>query len=204
MRPIAVPLSMILALFMLLGGTMAWFVATDGRINPFRTGALRYAAQAVDVFNKPVIQPRDGDIVSKRVGAHNTGDIACFVRLMVHPTIVADDGMTLLPASFGEEVIIIDLNTTDWVYGGDGYYYYLHVLQPGVTTTSLGKDLFSQVQIAHGLSEDYDEATLHIEVKCESSDTKKWNYRQGWWNTTSAPVGAPLSTIDAALAALAS
>ena len=195
---------MILALFMLLGGTMAWFVATDGRLNPFRTGSLRYAAQAVDVFAKPLIQPRGGDILNKRVGSVNTGDIACFVRLMVHPTIVGDDGMTLLPAGFGNEIVICDLNTTDWVDGGDGYYYYLHVLNPGVSTTTLGHDLFTQVQLAHGLGSAYNDATLHIEVKCESSDTKKWNYRQGWWNTTSAPVGAPLSTIDTTLAALAS
>ncbi len=199
----AVPLSMILALFILFGSTMAWFIATDGRLNPFATGAYRFAVQAVDVFSKPSTPPNEGDILSKRVGSVNTGDYPAFVRLLVHPTILAADGMTILPASFGQEVIIRDLNTTDWTYGGDGYYYYLHKLDPGKSTTTLGKDLFTLVQFAQGLDPIYNGATLQIEVKCESSDIKKWNYRQGWWKSTSAPVGAPLNAIDTALAAIA-
>jgi hypothetical protein len=203
MKPLAVPLSVILALFILFGGTMAWFIATDGRLNPFQTGKFRYAVQAVDVFNKPATAPKNGDYVNKRVGAVNTGDFPAFVRLLVHPTILAADGVTLLPASFGNEVLITDLNTADWTYGGDGYYYYLHKLNPDKSTTQLGHDLFTQVQIAFGLGAAYDNATLHIEVKCESSDIKKWNYREGWWKATTAPTAAPLNAIDATLAAIA-
>ncbi|MDR1928098.1 MAG: hypothetical protein LBQ33_05615 [Oscillospiraceae bacterium] len=200
---VMLPLSMLLALFVLIGGTLAWFIATDGRINPFRTGKYEYQVQAVDVFSAPASPAQPGEIVSKRVGAVNNGELSAFVRLLVLPSILSSDGSTLLPASFGSEVLIVDLNTTDWINGGDGYYYYLHRLDPGVSTTDLAQDLFSQVRIAPGLSADYNDANLKIEVKCESTDIMQWNYRIGWWNSADPVTAGALAPVDAALSALA-
>ncbi|MDR2525468.1 MAG: hypothetical protein LBC83_04645 [Oscillospiraceae bacterium] len=180
---------------------MAWFIATDGKLNPFDTGAYRYAVQAVDVFNKPATPPTGGETVQKRVGAQNTGDFPAFVRIMVHPSILAEDGVTILPAKIGKEVLIGDLNTTDWAYGGDGYYYYLHALEPDKSTTQLGQDLFTNVILAGDLGFEYDKASLQIEVQMESSDIRRWNYRQGWWKTTAPQSAGALSSIDSTLAA---
>lgn len=203
MKPLAAPLSLVLALFILLGSTMAWFVATDGKVNPFRAPAYTFAVHTVDEFPNPGKPFAEGGTYEKRVGAANVGDYPAFVRLMIQVTIISADGTTVLPASLGVEVEALDLNTTDWMYGDDGYFYYLHKLNAGVSTTDLGHDLFSTVQIADGLAEDYSAARLKIEVKCEASDIEQWNYRQGWWGAATAPTGAPLSTIDAELAPLA-
>jgi predicted ribosomally synthesized peptide with SipW-like signal peptide len=188
---------------LVVGATLAWFTAHDAKRNTLRTANTGFSVEAQDVFTPPAMPLDPGVEVDKRVGAQNTGEEPAFVRLMVLPTVVAADSATLLPASLGNEVELTDLNTADWIYGGDGYFYYKYVLQPGVTTTSLGKDLFTKVRLNPALDAAYQNATLTIEVKCESSDTAKWNYRVGWWGTAAAPAAPGLLAVDTQLSGLA-
>ncbi|MDR2646529.1 MAG: hypothetical protein LBB67_00150 [Oscillospiraceae bacterium] len=203
MRPLAIPLSIVLTVFMLFGGTMAWFISTDGAINRFVTSKRIFKVEVVDVFVTPSIPPKAGDIVNKRVGASNTGDVPAFVRIMVLPRVVADDGETTLPAGIGKEILLPDLNTTDWADGGDGYYYYLHKLNPGTSTTDAGQDLFTQVKLAASLPASYEDASLRIEVTVESVGTAKWNYRETFWDSPAAITGGALLPIDTIWASLA-
>jgi hypothetical protein len=190
-------LSITLSMVLLLAGTFAWLKASDSVNNQFKLPQFQFDIPAVDIFTPPAnpMNP-DGSPVDKRVGAVNNGDLPGFVRLLVLPTIVASDGLTVLPARLGTE-IIADLNTTDWADGGDGYYYYLSKLPAGQQTP----DLFTNVRLAAGLDDSYKNASLTIEVKCEAIDTKKWNYRIGWWGSDAAPSGA-FAAIDQALRGL--
>jgi hypothetical protein len=222
----AMPAVCCIALLTMLtvAGSVAWFTAHDRIVNQSKMpqqavsvtggGAVEngtttaphptypdFDAELVDVFTPPATLAPSVSI-EKRVGAQNNKTIPAFVRLIVLPSIVMADGKTVLPAKLGEQVLITDLNTTDWRAGGDGFYYYLHMLQPGESTDVIDKNLFNHVQLAAGLPADYDGALLKIEVKCEAVRAYKWDYRQYWWDSASAPVANPLQGIDTALAAL--
>ncbi|MDR0530977.1 MAG: hypothetical protein LBG83_02800 [Oscillospiraceae bacterium] len=203
LKPYVLPFAILLSLVVLLGTTLAWFTASDNMLNPMKNPPKgNFGVDLVDVFtppepNDPPLEPGVGNSVDKRVGAYNTQTVDAFVRLLVIPVFVTSDG-TLLPAEFGKEVIIVSENTTDWAYCAyDGYYYYKDILPAGKSTDvgSLNKNLFNKVYVAAGLPDEYDGATLKIEVKCEAVDTVRYHYREGWWalpplNGANAPYNA--------------
>ena len=205
-KPWVLPFAVVLALVIVLGSTLAWFTSASGVLNALRReprGTFRI--EAVDVFTPPENPGKGTQNIAKRVGAVNTQDIPGFVRLLVIPTFVTDDG-TLLPAAFGIHVIINDLNTTHWRYcPSDGYYYYLDILMPGKSTDigDLNRNLFNTLEIAGSLPEEYNGATLKIEIKSEAVNDLKWNYREGWWGSQAPPTDSDLLVVDNALKVLA-
>jgi hypothetical protein len=202
-KPFILLFCVMLALFLNLGSTGAWFTATDARTNSF-TGDPRkdFNIGVVDVFDSD--PPTSNLVWVKRVGAINYAKKAGFVRLLVMPAFLAADGETILPAEFGVHVLIEDLNTADWMAGGDGYYYYKHILEPGESTDEMSpkKNLFNAVSISDALGDEYDGAHLKIEVKCEAVGIRKWDYRMGWWGSVNTPTALGLSAVDALLAPL--
>jgi len=192
------------SLTVLLGSTFSWFTAADSKTNNIYTDPMKdFKVIVVDIFDDT--PPPPGDPWNKRVGAVNHAEKPGFVRLLVMPAIVAADGETLLPAEFGTHITIEDLNTTDWMYGGDGYYYYLHALLPGESTDTMSprKNLFNTVKISDSLPAEYEDAHLKIEVKCEAVGIKQWDYRMGWWGNITAPSDANLKAVDDILSLLA-
>lgn len=77
-----------------------------------------------------------GSIVSKKVSVQNIGAHPFWVRIKLKNSI--DD--TTLSA----DIMELDINKTDWIDGGDGFYYYKSPVAPGAET----EKLFSQVKIA--------------------------------------------------------
>jgi len=196
--------TLIVSAVLVTGSTLAWFISTDGAANPFSGGKHKFNIEAVDVFTPPSTPTLPGGTFAKEVGAKNTGDIPGFVRLLVQPTIFANkaDGATPLPAEIGQEVLIsIDPEGTGkWVFGEDGYYYYLGLLKPGETAPPL----FTHVRLSSALGPEYTNATLKIEVKVEGVDYYAPNYRNAWWETpASPPSSGVLGTVESALSALA-
>jgi len=214
-KPVILAGSIVLAVLLVLGGTLAWFTSADFVRNPLRRAepALEFTVVEVDEFDP---EPEDG-LYTKRVGAQNVGDIPAFVRLLVLPVFKLEDGgpqPTLLPAVLGTEpgpvpadanVIIEDFNLAtwngtawtggNWVDGGDGYYYYLNRLDPETSTDidGLNENLFEHLRLV-AMPAGYENATLVIEVKCEALEVK--NYREGWWGiigNTPAPTDPPFS-----------
>lgn len=194
MRFPALLFSLLLAGVLVLGVTFSWFTSIDSRSNPFASAPYDFTVILVDTFtpgsNTPVNTP-----IPKQVAAKNIGSAPAFVRVLALPVIVAPDG-TILEAGFGG-AIAADMNDTMWAKGGDGYYYYLNVLEAGKETSPL----FSEVTLSPTLSAAYEGARLKIEIKCEAVDTAQWSYRQSWWGTASAPQNPTLQTIDNVLSA---
>ncbi len=200
-RLLLLSLTLALTLVMLLTDSFAWFRSSDDQVNRFSAPERPFSVRAIDVFN-PLDTVSPGQSVAKRVGAVNVSDTPAFVRLMVQPSIVSADGQPL-EAIAGKQLTYVGLNTTQWVYGNDGYYYYLNVLDPQGNATATSPDLFTAVRLASDLDDTYRGATLNVVVKTEAVDTVKWHYRSSWWRSESAPSQAPLSSIDAVLAAKA-
>jgi len=170
------------ALFELLGSTLAWFTSADARVNSMETPPDKhFSILAVDEFDP---DPDDEGLYSKRVGAVNAAEKPGYARLLVFPMFLLEnpDGPpTLLPASIGGPgsgayVIMDDLNLTDWLdasdldSGGDGFFYYKYLLEPGQSTHP-DHNLFNLIRINDNLPTDYQNARLVIEVKCEAQTT---------------------------------
>jgi predicted ribosomally synthesized peptide with SipW-like signal peptide len=200
-----IAVSMIMLL--VVGVAHAYFTANDSVKNVLKSQNLTFAFEVDEVFTSPE-NVRPGQTVQKVVNVKNVGDEVGFVRLLVFVEIVASDG-TVLEAIPGTTFTFDDLNTTDWTpgntrlwaNGADGYYYYLDKLDPAMTTT---QPLFSSVTLAAGLSPEYENASMKIEVKVEASEISRSKYRDGWWkNGDNVPSSQALARIDEVLRAMA-
>jgi len=205
-KPWIMAFCVLFAAVMLLGSTFGWFTATDSRTNTLVTPPDKFfSIQALDLFDPDV------SLRHKRVGAINLEEKPGLVRLLVQPVFTvpaqADgDPPKLLPGSIGGPgsgalVIMRDFNSTDWIdaagpgTGGDGYFYYKHILEPGVSTDDIGHNLFNEVDIASPLPEGYEDAQLVINVKCEAVGIKPAeNFVTVWWNGQ-VPPNSPGNTL---------
>ena len=205
-KPYILAFCILFAMFELLGSTLAWFTTADFRVNSMETPPDKsFSVHAVDIFDP---NPDDG-VYHKRVGAVNAEEKPAFVRLLVIPVFVIDpvnpgDAPTLLPATLGGPgsgamVIMDDLNTDsndgDWLdatdfAGGDGYFYYRHILGANESTDT-ARNLFNTVTLGP-LPQGYEEAHLVIEVKCEAVCTQPpGEYVNAWWDGDLPPSGTP-------------
>lgn len=185
--------SIVFAVIVLLGSVWAWFTGTDSVWNKLRVRQYDFRVDLVDVFTPPDVPVKPNLPIPKKVSAANTGLLPGFVRVMAFPVITASDGVTPLNAEMGKQVLA-DLNTKKWKDGGDGYYYYLDILQPGEET----EPLFNEVRVLNELGAEYNNAQLMIEVKSEAVGIAKWEYRVGWWGSEAEPSGV-LYEIDSIL-----
>jgi hypothetical protein len=191
--------TLILAVLIIGGSTFAWFISNDGERNKFAAGKQKLRIEAVDEFTPPSTAVMPGDSFPKTVGAKNTGDLPGFARVLVSPTIFANDntGATPLPAGIGQEVLL-NIDTANWKLGEDGYYYYMGLLQPGQSAPPL----FTQVELPSVLDELYNSATMKIEIKVEGVDyytykeglSTRYHFRDAFW---ADPTDAPPATLPA-------
>lgn len=78
--------------------------------------------------------------VSKKVSFKNGSSCASFLRIAYSETWTSgsgDDAVILSNKVKGSDVATKNFNWTDWTYGGDGWYYYKKVLEPGATSSQL-------------------------------------------------------------------
>jgi len=217
-KPFILAFCLLFALVELLGSTLAWFTAADTNVNSMEAPPNKhFSVQGVDMFNPN----KDGDLWHKRVGAANPSEKPAFVRLLVTavieiPSTVQGAPPTLLPASIGGPgsgalVIMNDFNGAYWIdatdpaLGGDGYFYYKYILEPGESTDdgyALSNDhnLFNEVKLVDPLPPGYEQAKLVIEVKCEAVGTRPATaYVDSWWGGDEPALGSALHSVHAAL-----
>ena len=202
LKPAILAFAILFAIVALLGSTLAWFTAADNKLNEMyrRTQEGDFSIVLVDDF-PPDEPPSPGESFFKTVGAQNTGKIPGFVRLLVVPVMLAADGETVLPATIGTadtNTVIIEDMGNKWVYcPEDGYYYYLDRIDPDAPE-NFAQNLFTELTLGDPLGDEYKDATLKIEVKCEAAGFN--NYRSSWWHLAdNAAAGSPWVAIDAAL-----
>lgn len=141
----------ILLVVALVGGTFAYFSQTSTASNFL--SAKNYDSTLTEAFTPP----QDGNFTpgveyAKSVGVTNSGDVGMLVRIkyeefwngvkVLDPLLTyADavdgwyDGATEADSVVAKKAGLTTLNGNgDWVYGGDGYYYFTGELQPGDST----------------------------------------------------------------------
>lgn len=138
-----VPLAVLAAVSLVLffrappGNTLAYLTAGEETTNRFTTG--QNTSEVVEQFSESSLQEGENTF-PKQVVVANTGDLPCYVRVLLtfsDSTIAARSMLSADGVNFyGEEDFRTHL-TPGWVYGADGSYYYEPVLLPGEKTSSL-------------------------------------------------------------------
>lgn len=148
-------------------GTLAYFTASKTAHNVITSGGVDIELKEWVDEDKTVPFPEDGiknvmpaAEVTKIVEVTNTGASAAWVRVKVDKTIELAEGVEGTP---DPELIMLDINTTDWIKQGD-FYYYSKALQPGKTT----EPLFTTVTFAPKMGNEYQGSTAEIKVTADA------------------------------------
>ena len=176
-RAYMVLFSVLAALFMITSAAFAWIVLSDAKTNEIDIMQYQFSVEIQD---------------DTEIEIYNSGDIPQFVRVMVFPTLVAADGMTLLEAQIGKQVQINALGAS-WIDGQDGFYYYTGKIAPDSKAVD---SLFDNITVGGGIDAN---ARLTITVMVEAIDATGSYYRMAWWKQDNAPAHAQWMAIDNAL-----
>lgn len=162
------------------------FTSIDSINNNFSIGSVE--TEIDENFDAP--KEWDGSNISKLVSIKNTGKNDEFVRVSIIPRWIDENenpwtgDSNLIQLNLDEDNVIA-LNKCDinnlWVYGEDGYFYYMAKLKSGKST----KELLKSVEIKKGAIEDslkekYNGKKIKIDVNVEAIQPneealiKKW------------------------------
>ncbi|MEO1770795.1 hypothetical protein [Candidatus Enterococcus ferrettii] len=203
-RKLSYLLVSIVLVLLLLGGSYfvyAAMTAKDRRTTDFQIGQVE--TQLDEDFDETITEIHKDQSRIKKVTVKNTGTIKQFIRVMVLPETqvdVADDPQSrqALPIAVGTDLILEHLNTADWKYGGDGYYYYTKEAVKPLKNT---EPLFSSIKLDSNLSPIYHQSSFTISVKVEAVNCAEYVYRDAWWQGA-VPTDPTLKAIDDNLKAL--
>ena len=157
----------VLLLVAFVGGTFAYFSQTSTAENYLT--ALNYDSTITEAFTPPADGAfAPGVEIDKAVGVTNSGQVPMLVRITYDefwsnsayaivsksddtPELFADYGIAVSGAYDGDGdldslVKKYGGDTTKWVYGGDGYYYYLEELAPLGSTASFITDIMLKME----------------------------------------------------------
>lgn len=106
--------------FMAITGTGAWMTDHDRILNQMTAG---YNDSTIEEEFPSPTPAEPGETVAKEVKIRNSGPVPCYIRVSV----LISEG----------EVTLEGLDTTNWLYEEDGFYYYKKAVEPGESTDSL-------------------------------------------------------------------
>ncbi len=164
-----------------VGVTMAWFTDTEEANNNFTSGTVEIQILE-NGATVPVVKQNvnPGDIYDKEVEVQSLGSKRTYVRVSINP--VWEENLPI------NNVNLIFANGeigTHWVNGGDGWYYYKHILEAGAVT----EPLLSRVEIVGSLTgNDYQDKKLTVNVKAEAVQASHEAYKDAW-GRSSLPTG---------------
>lgn len=143
-RPIVKTLlSILLVAVVLVGGTLAYLMATDSPV--LNTFTLAKVETNIE-------EPEHDTAANKTASVKNAGESAVYVRAKVLIS-SGDAGVTEDKFHF--------TYSSDWESGSDGFYYYKGILQPDASTGAL----FTGVKVDENVPK---EATFSVDVYQES------------------------------------
>lgn len=156
--------------------TVAYYTALGEATNVVTAGDI--GVQIIEKmgdrdFPKDGVYIMPGQVVSKKVSVANTGSHPFWLRVKLTNGIDRE--------ALDKDMFSLNLNLRDWIDGGDGYYYYNGIVQPGEVTPML----FSEVHIAGEMDTDYLGATLRLTVtayavQSEHNEADSPLHVQGW------------------------
>lgn len=157
----------LLAVLLVVGGTMAWFTAqADPVVNTFIAGTvdIELHDETIDPDSEEMVpfptggfdNVNPGDEFVKHVYVENTGSKRVFVRVKLDPLFIPED--------LDLDVVGYDI-LNGWVLHTDGWYYYPQEVMPGESTPTI----IEFVEFAGAeMGNEYQGATFELTVEAEA------------------------------------
>ena len=168
--------------------TLASFESYDKVNNEFGVGNIE---ASIDENGFREVKDWNGSKKDKIVNIENTGNVDCLVRVAITPRWKDNEEYVLLDTSkvelnFSQDMVgdinKVDLPTTKWLDGNDGYYYYMSVVKPNDSTVAL----LESVNLKSDSDDSkYLEKTLSIDVKVEvvqATEIGTFQFEDKWLN----------------------
>lgn len=166
-RNIMLGSAVLLAVLLVVGGTMAWFTATaEPVVNSFKAGTV--AIKINDTFNTELAQNvNPGDKYDKVVSVTNEGSKRAYIRVKLTPLF-----------SGQQDTSVVTYPTlANWVLHTDGWYYYKNIVLPQADTSNLiEKVLFAGAAMGNG----YQGATFTLTVEAEAIQATNGAINDQW------------------------
>lgn len=178
----------LLSILKTISPTLASFESYDKVNNEFGVGNIE---ASIDENGFREVKDWNGSKKDKIVNIENTGNVDCLVRVAIIPRWKDNEEYVLLDTSkvelnFSQDMVgdinKVDLPTTKWLDGNDGYYYYMSVLKPNDSTVALLE--FVNLKSDSDDSK-YLEKTLSIDVKVEvvqATEIGTFQFEDKWLN----------------------
>lgn len=147
-------------------GTLAYFTSERKEHNVITTGGVEIellewadADKTQPFENLTGVMPNT-DVI-KIAEVENTGEVPAWVRVKIEKKIDLADGVQ---AQVNPAMVELDINTTDWTQGEDGYLYYNKALLPGEKT----EPVFTSVTFKPEMGNEYQNATATVDVTAQA------------------------------------
>jgi len=171
---IAISAAIALAALAIVGGTLAWFTASDTATNVLTTGNITMTLTETDATGASAegltingIMP--GDTIHKDPTITNTSASgeAAYVRAKFA---VTGDAGNAQGASAATVAASIDakISTTDWLKGTDGWYYYKGTLAKNAAVKLFNEITFAGVTYGN----DYQNAKFTVVITAQATQVK--------------------------------
>lgn len=179
-----------------VGGTFAWFTASDSVVNKFSTGSVPPGDPDDGVKVQEEFKPEDGAnitpgaVVNKDVQAKSTASYDQFIRVSfekvwkdIEDNIVTEITLKEKFYTLDTSKIVLNLKavnvTTDgkegtWVDGKDGYYYYIGKVAPNSYTNTL----LDSVTFDKSAGNEYKNLKFDVNVVAESIQADNGAYKE--------------------------
>lgn len=167
-------LALALVLTLSVGGTVAYlFMGTDPVVNTFTPGDAEVT----------IVEKFENNIKSS-IKVENKGNIDVYVRVMLVASYQNDEGVCATHTAELNSPILpdSDYNSTDWIKGSDGYYYYKTAVAAGNTTNDL---LGANKSITLDQKTE-DDCKMHVDVLAQAIQAQPDNAVKDAWGVTIA------------------
>lgn len=166
-RKIAILAVLVICVASVAAGSLAYFNAEGTAHNVITTGGVDITLQEwADEDRLTPFEDITGIMpdtrVTKIAEVKNSGASPVWVRVLVTKSIeLTREGTP------NTDMVALDINTTDWSAGADGYYYYNSALAPGETTAPI----FTEVVFRPEMGNEYQNATATVDVAAQAVQT---------------------------------
>lgn len=151
----------------LAAGSLAYFNAEDKAHNVITSAEVKIELREwADAQKQTPFADLQGILpnmsVTKIAEVKNTGTATAWIRVKVTKAIeLAREGVPDLA------LLELDLNTTDWTLGEDGWLYYNESVEPGELTAPI----FTTVTFNKAMGNEYQDATATVDVAAQAVQT---------------------------------
>jgi predicted ribosomally synthesized peptide with SipW-like signal peptide len=167
---------------LIVGATLAWFTSEGEVTNLFATGDVAITLHDLleteeatgDFPSEGISNVTPGDSYGKQVYVSSQGSIGTYVRVRLTPQWEFENQLANL-VNLDTDMVLLNLDTENWVFIG-GWYYYKGILQQGDQTTLLLDGLTFSPEMGN----EYANGIYTLEVEAEGIQATNDAINSAW------------------------